>query len=519
MVVCAFNQGLNVIAQRFAPSAKAGVYRLFTEFVETGGAPDDDDEADISHTSDPRQFDAFREMFPAFSDTCLSDQLLQTIASSFRSAGSGLGHLSLHKHIIDRVRKITVRDQQDGASSFSIDEETKLLLDLAQWQFYLRQIESNPVQPASKQQEMALSALLWELQAGFDKSWKRLQLFIFSRAKLIFCTASKAGRASPRKFNPSFLLVEEASQITELVTLIPMGFHLASLRKIILSGDIAQLPPTVVSEFENEYASSEKVSLFERLIKSGLPEICLTAQYRMSPGICDFVSNQFYDKILQTDPSCKDRRQTLILGKFIANRYKCKAADSYFFSMPPSTVLRRIRTYSLVNPDYVSFIVAFVDSMTVSIGKLSKKEILVLSYYDEERQALAELLRKLGLHGVRVASVDSAQGSESSIAILSTTRPGGETGLGFLTDLRRACVALSRARHCLVVVGNERMAYKGSKVYISSGNSMWQALIKYHQQNQTLVQVPKNSELAREKLGIYDGHPDYERLRREVVSP
>ena len=114
---------------------------------------------------------------------------------------------------------------------------------------------------------------------------------------------------------------------------------------------------------------------------------------------------------------------------------------------------------------------------------------------------------------VRVKSVDSSQGSESPVVILSTTRPGGNYGLGFLSDRKRACVALSRAQSYLVIVGYKKMG-DGLQAGASQGFLVWQRLVNQHRQTSTLCHVKGTSSLIQEHLGISEGRAGYERARR-----
>lgn len=93
-----------------------------------------------------------------------------------------------------------------------------------------------------------------------------------------------------------------------------------------------------------------------------------------------------------------------------------------------------------MNPQHVAFSGQLVqESSQQQIPRIRKKGISILSYYFEERQGLSDLFRRLNLPGVRVYSVDSAQGSESSVVTLSGTRTGYKYGLGFLMDRNMAC--------------------------------------------------------------------------------
>ncbi|KAJ5885199.1 hypothetical protein N7495_009709 [Penicillium taxi] len=269
------------------------------------------------------------------------------------------------------------------------------------------------------------------------RAWLKLQQLYLRTAKIVLCTASTAGRKSLRGFRPDFLVVEEASQMIESQALNAMMRHLPSLKKVILSGDASQLPPTVISSASNECFDTQKVSLFERLIRTGHPHIQLQIQYRMAPDICKHAGLKF--------------------GQKMAEWFKAQAGCSYFVSVGKSTNWHRRGSTSILNPEYVQFICDLCLKF-VKDGA-SEKRILVLSFYNEERLALTSMLHEtLGLKDIQVKSIDASQGTENTFVILSTTRVGGNGGIGFVQDCNRQCVALSRARDGLVVVGNEYMA-------------------------------------------------------------
>jgi regulator of nonsense transcripts 1 len=98
----------------------------------------------------------------------------------------------------------------------------------------------------------------------------------------------------------------------------------------------------------------------------------------------------------------------------------------FFLSLFGTTVVRRQGGTSVLNPEYVSHIAYLVDALAKKLPNLPQEDILVLSYYSEERRVLSKLVRKLGHSKVRFKSVDSSQGSKSPMVILSTTWLGGQ---------------------------------------------------------------------------------------------
>jgi regulator of nonsense transcripts 1 len=278
------------------------------------------------------------------------------------------------------------------------------------------------------------------------------------------------------------------------------------VKKIIFSGDNAQLSPTVLATRTSECAHAAKTSLLETLKLSGISDKELLIQYRMAPGIASFVNSEFYDGRLQTDQSCRVRVQSEALSVFMSKKFSCSAGESFFISIVDTVCLRRGQGLSILNPYYISFVGQLVLDMVKDVPKLPHGQILILSFYNEERKALVNLFRKLGLPDVRVKSVDSSQGSESSVVILSIARPGRYYGLGFLMDRKRVCVALSRAKHCLIVVGDAKMSWnKDGSLIRNEGNLIWWRLTEHHKNNGTMCQVTKNDSLSRKHLQIYHG--------------
>jgi hypothetical protein len=458
--------------------------------------------------------DDFQRAVRELSRPDISERIIRSLETSLTGMGANLDHLSLGRFIISRVKdEIHVQGLQQQKTDDG--RESQMLIEFACWQQVLRkmgELQVEPVDPASKAgKEFSINHR--ELQEGFQKLWGKLQEFYLKQARVVFCTADTAGRHILRGFRPHVVLIEEASQIAETLCLVPIMSNYSSLYRVILSGDTAQLPPTVLSRNKNECFQAEQLSLFERLILSGHPDTRLQVQYRMTRGICKFVSAEFYDNKLQTEESAANTAASKVLSDFLAKRYRCSMGSSFFLSVSGSTVLRRQGTTSVVNPEYVAHIVNLIDALAKDVPTLPQEDILVLSYYNEERRVLSELLQKLGRSKVRVRSVDSSQGSESPVVILSTTRPGGNYGLGFLSDRKRACVALSRAQSCLVIVGYEKMG-DGLQAGVGQGFLVWQRLVKQHRETSTLCHVKGNSSLVQEHLGISEGRAGYERARR-----
>ena len=120
---------------------------------------------------------------------------------------------------------------------------------------------------------------------------------------------------------------------------------------------------------------------------------------------------------------------------------RCPRGNSFFISVGNSSLWRRKGCSSIFNPEYISFIATLVKRL-IKDG-CPQEKILILSYC-EERRILAELFHhSYGYKRIEVKSVDGCQGTENDLVIVSTCRPVVSLGLGFVSDRKRQCVAMS----------------------------------------------------------------------------
>ena len=239
-------------------------------------------------------------------------------------------------------------------------------------------------------------------------------------------------------------VIDEACQSVEPGCWIP----LLRCDRLVLAGDHCQLPPTVVSR--EAAAEGFAVSLFERLMTLYGPSIArrLTVQYRMNQAIMDFSSQEFYDGQLEADASVRDHLLTDLPGV---------AADALnesplcFIDTAGAGFEETIEPdgESRLNADEAALVVRKVESLLAS--GVSPGQIAVISPYAAQVRLLRELLAAPGLE---IDSVDGFQGREKEAIVISLVRSNPEGGIGFLADLRRMNVALTRARRKLLIVGD-----------------------------------------------------------------
>lgn len=306
-------------------------------------------------------------------------------------------------------------------------------------------------------------------------------------AKIIFTTCTGAGLGLLRKSSFAYVVIDEASQLTEPNCLIPL---VKNCQRAVLVGDHVQLHPNVtqlgaVYEFN--------VSLFERLYLQseniGVAKIMLNSQYRMHPEIATFPSRHFYEGKLLTGVSASDRTLN-------ASNFDWRGKPVLFVPAggpPDGQESLSGRDGSKCNNLQAKICKDIVDRLqhqpaTLNLqdntsksqnasGQVTKHSIAVLTPY----AAQVKLLKSLEKHvesktvsSVTVATIDSFQGREADIVVFCTVRCNLHNSIGFLADERRMNVALTRAKRGLIVVGN-----KQTLVGSSDGGAFWKAWFRW----------------------------------------
>ncbi|MEX1191394.1 MAG: AAA domain-containing protein [Brumimicrobium sp.] len=223
-----------------------------------------------------------------------------------------------------------------------------------------------------------------------------------------------------RDINFDLVILDEAAQCLE-----PMAWIvLQKGDRFILAGDPFQLPPTVIDEQASKDGLS--ISILERGFESGLASNLLNLQYRMPPQIADFSSSYFYDSALQS--SKENTGEHLLFYDTAGASYDEKKEEAG----------------SISNPDELDIVVKSIDSW-----KTDYSEVVFISPYAGQVE-----LAKSKLENIRVSTIDSFQGQEADVVILSLVRSNPDGNIGFLKDYRRMNVAMTRAKERLIVIGD-----------------------------------------------------------------
>ncbi|HYV50033.1 MAG TPA: AAA domain-containing protein [Myxococcaceae bacterium] len=266
---------------------------------------------------------------------------------------------------------------------------------------------------------------------------------VLERAQAVCVTLSSID--SPVLGGESFdlALFDEATQAIE-----PLGL-LAFLRAktVVLAGDHRQLPPTVLSMEASKQGLS--TSLFERLLADHGDAVkrMLREQYRMHEQIMTFPSREMYGGELRAHPSVAKRTLAEVLKPGAA----VDAPPLLFLDTAGKGFDDEVAqgSESRFNPGEAALVAARAKEL-LGAG-LPPAELAVIAPYS----AQADLLRERSPHpDVEVDTVDAFQGREKDAILVSLTRSSAGGDIGFLADLRRMNVAITRARRHLFVVGD-----------------------------------------------------------------
>jgi len=259
---------------------------------------------------------------------------------------------------------------------------------------------------------------------------------VLSRASVVLATLTSLDAPVLAGRHFALAVVDEATQATEPAT------YLALLRaeRVILAGDHLQLSPTVLSAAA--CAEGLGVSLFERLNEShgDVARVTLAEQYRMNERIMRYPSVSLYGGALRAHPSVADRA---------LDSAPLEVVDTSGLGFEESTPGG---SDSKQNDGEAELCASEVERV-LALG-VSPADVAVIAPYDAQVQRLRQLLEKRFEEGLEVDTVDGFQGREKDAVVVSLVRGNDSGDVGFLSDVRRMNVALTRAKRKLVVVGD-----------------------------------------------------------------
>jgi len=373
--------------------------------------------------------------------------------------------------ISDKIQQL--KDEQEYYLKPTVQRRRGLsydeILNFAQSGIKVRGIKTKKLKDMAKW--IQINREIKKLVKEKEKIERRILREILKNAQVVCTTNSTAGGdfLKDQKFDTVF--IDEASQATEPSCLIPM----VKANRVILAGDHRQLPPTVL----HPEAKGLSYTLFERFIDI-YPTISyiLRIQYRMNEKIKEFSSREFYDGLLISAERVKDIKLSDLTGKF--SNHPILSDTPVVFIDTKGEFPEKVKkgSKSKYNPKEAKLVKEIIDKL-LNFG-INPESIGIITPYKDHEEYLKSLIQDIEIH-----TVDGFQGREKEIIIISLVRSNPEEEIGFLDDIRRLNVAITRAKRKLIIVGDIGTLGK---------HDIYTRLINYIKENGTLTDINKIEE-------------------------
>jgi len=274
---------------------------------------------------------------------------------------------------------------------------------------------------------------------------------LISKADVITCTLVGSTAFVLKDLNFKTVFIDEAAQALEPATWIPI----LRAQKVVLAGDHFQLPPTVKSV--KTAREGLNVTLFEKAISRQKADVMLEMQYRMNEKIMNFSGKQFYKGLLKADPMVKD--WILDIENELINT-PVEFIDTAGCSFEEQLNKESSSTYNPAEADLLLKHLGLLFEALENTGKnILDYRVGIISPYKAQVELLKEKIKELPFmetmgKNIAVNTVDGFQGQERDIIYISLVRSNSSSEIGFLADIRRMNVALTRAKKKLVIIGD-----------------------------------------------------------------
>ena len=297
-----------------------------------------------------------------------------------------------------------------------------------------------------REQRKALFAEARKIAAEVEHTEQYIIDDVLSRAQVITATLVGANHYTVRQRRYETVVIDEAGQALEAACWIPI----LKSKKVVMAGDHCQLPPTIKSQEAAKQGLA--TTLMEKLV--GLfPDavVLLQTQYRMNKLIMQFSSQEFYNSKLVADPTVAN--QILFIGD----------EPLLFIDTAGSGYEEKLEGKSISNPEEAEFLVRHLSGTLAAYREENPDgdlpSIGVISPYRHQVTLLKELILQSTLlagflQAININTIDSFQGQERDVIYISLARSNPDNTIGFLSEIRRMNVAMTRARKKLVVIGD-----------------------------------------------------------------
>ena len=292
----------------------------------------------------------------------------------------------------------------------------------------------------------------------------RINAELFGEARVIASTLVGSANRLLHGMRFTTLFIDEAAQALEAACWIPMR----RVSRVIFAGDHCQLPPTIKS-LAAMHGGLDK-TLMQRIAENH-PEVVtlLQVQYRMNDQIMRFSSDWFYGGKVESAPSVRYRGILDYDNPIVWIDSKDIIPSPTDNTDEAETTISRYHeefvgeTFGRINKPEAELTLATLQELFEKIGRArileERIDVGIISPYRAQVQYLRQLIRRREFYKpyrslISVNTVDGFQGQERDIIIISLVRSNEQGQIGFLRDLRRMNVAITRARMKLIIIGD-----------------------------------------------------------------
>lgn len=349
----------------------------------------------------------------------------------------------------------------------NLEKQARAYTDLAQK--YKRNFGKS-----EREQRKALFDEARKLRKEIDRIQDYIVEDILNKVEVITATLVGANHHTILSRHYETIIIDEAAQALEPACWIPI----LKANKVILAGDHCQLPPTVKSNSNSKEGLYH--TLFEKLVKRYPTEVSLlNVQYRMNAQIQKYPSQALYADQLQAAASVSD---WTLLHDVNPILFIDTAGAGFEETQVDGAIYNTEEAYFLK-----THLRALLQDLKVAYSDQAFPSIGVIAPYRRQAILLKELLGQDEeivpfTNSIQINTIDSFQGQEKDIIYISLTRSNAEQHIGFLSDVRRMNVAMTRAKKKLIVIGDsstigQHSFYKGFLDYIESidqYHSVWE---------------------------------------------
>ncbi|WP_448137768.1 AAA domain-containing protein [Sphingobacterium siyangense] len=323
---------------------------------------------------------------------------------------------------------------------------------------------------AEREQRKALLDEAHRIRKDVDKIQDFISADVLDKSQVITATLVGSNHEVIRNRSYETVIIDEAAQALEPACWIPI----LKAHRVILAGDHNQLPPTVKSSSVPRHGLSH--TLFEKLVDHN-PQLVslLDVQYRMNEQIMEYPSAALYNGLLRADSTVAqwslavDTEPVLFIDTAGAG-FEETESDGAIFNLGEAHFIK-----AHLNDHIGTWKASLSLNESLSVGVIApyrKQATLLKEVLDGE-----EALRPFN-DLIKIQTIDSFQGQEKDVIYISLTRSNAEQQIGFLSDVRRMNVAMTRAKKKLVVIGDS--ATIGSHPFYREFIAYTESLGHYH---------------------------------------